>query len=259
MFDLDRTRASEQHDNKHKSLTNSCVRRVYQFDLNGNVIKLWNSIATASEILKIGRGDITRCCRDHWRTAGGAVGLVWRYYDDVHANVLNENWLPIPLPDWKDYLASDTGKIKKDDGHILNGRVTESGYIKIGIQVRGRKVFEYAHRLIAYTFLGLNDEEGLVVNHKNLMKHDNRVENLEIITLVFVLAQTRRENMIHAVANGARKTIRVSPVDFQNNVVTIFNSISEATRVMSIARESIIEACENGQKVVGGYRWQYAN
>lgn len=62
---------------------------------------------------------------------------------------------------------------------------TRLGYTQLAI---GRTSY-LSHRLIADVFLD-NPLDKKEVNHKNGIKHDNRVENLEWVT--------RRENIIHA-------------------------------------------------------------
>lgn len=53
------------------------------------------------------------------------------------------------------------------------------------------------HRLMAVTFLG--DPNGLQVNHKNGIKTDNRLSNLELVT--------PSENMQHALNTGLNKCL----------------------------------------------------
>lgn len=57
-----------------------------------------------------------------------------------------------------------------------------------------KKSHHYVHRLVVITFIGLPPSNNYVVNHKNLNKRDNRVENLEWVTV--------QENMHHAYVNG---------------------------------------------------------
>ncbi len=54
-----------------------------------------------------------------------------------------------------------------------------NGYLQLALRKDGRYHTAYTHRLVAATFLGAQDLE---INHKNGVKHDNRVENLEYTT-----------------------------------------------------------------------------
>ena len=65
-----------------------------------------------------------------------------------------------------------------------------SGYIQIRHRYKGKYIRVIAHRIIWVCFNG-EIPLGKEINHKNGIKHDNRLENLEIVT--------RSENMIHAV------------------------------------------------------------
>jgi hypothetical protein len=63
----------------------------------------------------------------------------------------------------------------------------------IGFKNRDKKFS--VHRLVALTFIPNDDPKKKVnVNHKNGIKHDNRVENLEWTT--------QKDNVLHAVNNG---------------------------------------------------------
>ena len=50
---------------------------INQFDLNGNLIKRWNSILEAKTALNL--KSISACCRRKQKTAGG---YIWKYADD---------------------------------------------------------------------------------------------------------------------------------------------------------------------------------
>jgi hypothetical protein len=101
-----------------------------------------------------------------------------------------------------DYYVSNLGIIystkvsprynPKGEMRILRPRNHPSGYKYIGCFIgKGKtkkRLWRRVHRVVAKAFLG-PIPKGKEVNHKNLDKHDNRVENLEYMT--------RSENQLH--------------------------------------------------------------
>lgn len=55
-------------------------RYVLQYDMSGNFIKEWGSIANASKELKIGSNCITTCCKGKYKSSGG---YIWKYKSDI--------------------------------------------------------------------------------------------------------------------------------------------------------------------------------
>lgn len=71
------------------------------------------------------------------------------------------------------------------------------GYARVSIHDgTGGKKSAAIHRLVCAAFLGVDDMR-MYVNHKNGIKHDNRLSNLEWVT--------QKENARHAVDTGLHK------------------------------------------------------
>ena len=89
-----------------------------------------------------------------------------------------------------EYEVSNFGNIKRN-GEKLNQNTHPQGYKTVTFTGRSTMV----HRLVAFAFLG-KPLEGLEVNHKNGIKSDNSVVNLEWVT--------PKENIRHAYELGLR-------------------------------------------------------
>ena len=91
------------------------------------------------------------------------------------------------------YEVSVFGEVRsKITGHVKSLRLNRQGYSRVTLYPIGKTYT--IHRLVALTFLKESFKEGLVVNHKNGVKTDNNVDNLEWVTC--------RENTIHAEVTG---------------------------------------------------------
>jgi hypothetical protein len=76
---------------------------------------------------------------------------------------------------------------------VLAGKFNRYGYVRYCIALNGKSKNITAHQAVAVAFLG-PAARGQVVNHKNGVKSDNRLENLEW--------QTPSGNHLHALASG---------------------------------------------------------
>jgi len=97
----------------------------------------------------------------------------------------------ITIPDYEHYLISKDGRIFNtihQRGILKNPRELKSyvnkgsGYSMAVIRNNSKPKAVYIHRLVAEAYLEKPSDEHTEVNHKNMNKTDNRLENLEWVT-----------------------------------------------------------------------------
>lgn len=101
-----------------------------------------------------------------------------------------EIWTPIPGYE-EFYEASTEGRIRSKDrikgngvplkGRILKPNTDRGGYLYVRLYRDGGSKYLKIHRLVAMTFIE-NPQNKPQVNHKNGIRNDNRLENLEWVT-----------------------------------------------------------------------------
>lgn len=165
------------------------------------------------------------------------------------------------------YEISNTGLIRKKDGGDLVSPYDNKGYLRIKLNGKNFLV----HRLVAEAFIP-NPDNLETVNHKNLNKKDNRVENLEWMS--------NADNIRHAVSNkdgrleclqksmslvgkkygaenGRRSRKPVAQYDLDGNLIAIFPSAREADKLTGIGYKQISAVCNGNKKTAHGYVWRF--
>ena len=155
----------------------SVAKPIYQIDINTNtIINTYPSAKAAGIALgKTSGSAITNFISD--KRAGkprkSCYGFDWKYVDE-DINLSNFK----AFPDNNNYLVSKKGEIYSCKHHrILPGTLTSDGYarVKLSSPVKTYSI----HRMVLMTFNPIEEQEKYYVNHKNGIRTDNRLENLE--------------------------------------------------------------------------------
>lgn len=87
------------------------------------------------------------------------------------------------IPNFPNYMATEDGRIwSKKNNKFLSLKSESKGYQKCNLYDASGKVKNVrVHRIIWITFNG-EIPSGYEINHKNEVRNDNRLENLELLT-----------------------------------------------------------------------------
>lgn len=149
---------------------------------------------------------------------------------------------------------------------ILGTKVNKFGYKEVALSKDGKTKTVLLHRLIAIHFVP-NPDNLPVVNHKNGIKTDNRIENLEWVT--------RSQNTKHAYVNnlGGFKDFANAGIKAMNestqyvSVLLVapdgqelqFESARDAAKYLGTTNDEVTRAIRKNQRVKGHYAFGLKN
>lgn len=131
--------------------------------------------------------------------------------------------------------------------HIINGY--SYVYLSKESKIKGFRV----HRLVAKAFID-NPNNYPCINHKNEIKTDNNVENLEYCTNKY---NNNYGNFKNKIAKTRYKII--NQYDLQGNFIKKWNSIKQASEELNIIESSISKCLKGIRNKAGNYIWRYEN
>ena len=124
----------------------------------------------------------------------------------------------------------------------------KDGYNIVNLWKNKKKKTIKVHRLVAEAFIP-NLDNKQYINHKNAIRNDNTIQNLEWCT--------QKENILHAYKIGSRQTKRIQQYDLKNDLIRNWSSIKDASQKLKISNGHICSCCKGKRKSAGGFIWKY--
>lgn len=161
------------------------------------------------------------------------------------------------IEDFPSYEVSNLGMIRnKTTKKIKSVWRDNDGYLKVSLINfnNGKKTYrKTVHRIVAEAFLG-GKHDDLQVNHKNGIKDDNKVSNLEWVTC--------KENVLHAYATGLREPSggrgKIRPVRVVETGI-VYDNLHECAKAIGSDSGNISKCLHRQHNSVKGYHIEYAD
>lgn len=162
-----------------------------------------------------------------------------------------EIWKKVPIDEYSElYLISNKGRlknVKRAKIHAIN--LDSDGYPHyILCNNKNRKAIT-AHRLVAMAFIE-NPLNLPCVNHKDEVKTNNSVDNLEWCTVAY---NNHYGTRIQRVAEAHSKPIAQM---LNGKIVAVYKNSYDAERKTGINFSKIRMVCRGARKRAGGYGWK---
>lgn len=178
-------------------------------------------------------------------------------------NYMKEIWRTVEVN--KDYEVSNLGNVRSNkkkesrllkpfkQGSMVKDIVNKGFYLSVRLLNNGVQKDYSVHRLVAIAFIP-NPKNLPFINHKNGIRNDNRVENLEWCDNSYNIWHS-----YNVLKNTNKKEKSIVQYTKQGVFVKEWCSANEVERTLGINCSSISKVCrkESTRKTAGGYIWRF--
>lgn len=158
------------------------------------------------------------------------------------------------------YQVSNWGRVKSlkfGKERVLKPLKEIHGYLRVDLFKDGKHNFKFVHRLVAEAFIPNDDLFKTQINHKNEVKIDNNVENLEWVTCSQnINFGSRTERMAKTNTNG-KCSKAVLQYSLDGTFIKEYPSVREVERQLGFRNTNISACCLGKYKQSHNFKWQY--
>lgn len=147
---------------------------------------------------------------------------------------------------YENYMISNLGRVKSlprngtiNEERMLKQYKDKDGYMYVALRNESETKKKKVHRLVAMAFLNATKDKN-IINHKNHIRDDNRVENLEWCDTTYNNRYSRAD-IVHK-------------KDLSGNVVITYPSKKECVRQEHISINTLNKVL-NTNNIHNGYLW----
>lgn len=140
------------------------------------------------------------------------------------------------------FRKSKNNSIAPVQERLLKCKTDKDGYLEYTLSKDGKMKSYKAHRLVAMAFIP-NPNKSPVINHKNKLKNDNRVENLEWCTVQYNTEYSCAKPVLQFTKDG--------------KLVRKWESAVIAEQELGINKVSIRFCCNGKYKTAGDFIWKH--
>lgn len=150
------------------------------------------------------------------------------------------------------YEVSNQGRIRNRKGKVLQHNLDKYGYPRVTLWKQGKPKCCLIHRAVAEAFCNNpNPKEFNQVNHKDEVKTNNKVSNLEWCDSAY-----NHEYGTRNVRAGLSKGIPVVAEVIETGEVEHYRSMKEAATYLGVTNAHICQAVHGKRNYAYGRRWK---
>jgi hypothetical protein len=199
----------------------------------------YNSLSEAS--LSIPSSTVTKICMVLKGKRKIHQGFTFKYID-TNDIIDNEIWVSLLNPLFKGIEISNFGRIKSKKGIITYGKI-HSQYRRVSISQNAKAKNVFVHRLVCLAFHGSQPDLTYTVDHIDRNKINNNESNLR-----WASKKEQRRNASDI------KIVQIS--DLSDNIIAIFETITDASLNLNIDSRLIKKKCES-KSIYNDMKFEY--